>query len=131
MSPHSRKTVLFVTVAEAGQSNSILALALELLTHPNIDVHVASFPGLRKRAEQLSTSARVVEKKHPSSDFTFHEINGIGLREALEAKGLTEESFPHPPMARTHDEGINKLIALLTSWNGEGATHFTCTIWKG
>jgi hypothetical protein len=83
MSSHGRKTVLFMTVAEAGQSNSILALALELLTHPNVDVHVASFPVLRKRAEELSSSARVVERKHPGSTFTFQEIDGMAIKRPL------------------------------------------------
>ncbi|KAF9783703.1 hypothetical protein BJ322DRAFT_1196570 [Thelephora terrestris] len=62
MSSHNRKTVLFLTVSEAGQSNSILALALELLTHPNIDSHIASFPILRKRVEQLSSTAKVADR---------------------------------------------------------------------
>ncbi|KAF9644590.1 hypothetical protein BDM02DRAFT_3121631, partial [Thelephora ganbajun] len=88
MSSHDRKAVLFMTVAEAGQSNSIFAPALELLTYPNVDVHVASFPVLRKRAEELSYAARVVERKHPDSSFTFHEIGGMSLREAFESKGL-------------------------------------------
>ncbi|KAF9779593.1 hypothetical protein BJ322DRAFT_1167873 [Thelephora terrestris] len=62
MSSHNRKTVLFLTVSEAGQSNSILALALELLTHPNIDSHIASFPILQKRVEQLSSTAKVADR---------------------------------------------------------------------
>ena len=126
MFQHNRKTVLFMTFAEAGQSNSIFALAFELLTHPNVDVHVASFPVLRKRAEELSNSARVVERKHPSSVFTFQEIGGMSPREAGESKGLSEATIPHPPLARTHDEGLNTLITLATGWNGKGTT---CCFW--
>jgi len=123
MSSRNPKTVLFMTVSETGQSNSIFALSLELLTHPNVDVHVASFPILRKRAEELSSSAKVVQRKHPDSSFTFHDIDGMSLGEAVESKGLTGASFPHPPIARSHDEGINKLIIMLTGWNGKGTTH--------
>jgi len=126
MSSHDRKTILFITLPEIGQSNSIFALALELTTHPNIDVHVASFPVLRNRAEELSSSTKVTEKAHPDSSFTFHDISGISFEDAIEAKGLSGASFPHPPLAKSHDEGIAKLIIMLTCWNGEGATihHF-------
>ena len=122
MSLHNRKTVLLITVAEAGESNTILALALELLTHPNVDVHVASFPVLRKRAEELSSSARVVKTKHPDSSFTFQEIGGWSFGEAVRSKGLNITTFPHPPLARTHDKGLSNLIAMISSWNGKGET---------
>jgi hypothetical protein len=100
--------VLLVTVAEAGQSDSILALALELLTRPNVDVHVASFPVLRKRAEE---PARVVGRKHPGSTFAFQEIGGMSVREAANSKGLTKATLPHPPLARIHDAGLNTLFS--------------------
>ena len=128
MSLHNRKTVLFMTAAEAGQSNSIFALALELLTHPNVDVHVASFPALRKRTEEMSSSAKVMERKHPGSTFTFQEVGGMSLREAVESKGLKEASLPHPPLARSHGEGLNTLLILVAGWNGKGTTrHFRFT----
>ena len=111
-----------MTLAEAGQSNSIFALALELLTHPNVDVHVASFPVLRKRAGELSSSARVVERKHPNSTFTFQEIGGMSLREAVGLKGLGEATLSHPPLARTHGEGLNIIITLVAGWTGKGMT---------
>jgi hypothetical protein len=120
MSSHKRKTVLFNDVLRKRPSNTIFALSLELLAHSNIDVHVASFPGLRQRAEGLLSSAKVGDKKHPDSSFTFHDIGGIGFAEANGAKGLSGASTPHPPLARSHNEGINKLIILLTIWNGQG-----------
>ena len=112
-----------MTNSVSGQCNTIFALALELITHPNIDVHVASFPVLQKRAEELSSSARATEKAHPKSSFTFHEIGGMSFEEALASKGLSGASFPHPPLARSHDEGIAMLIAMLTNWDGKGTTH--------
>ena len=126
MSLHNRKTVLFITIAEAGQSNSILALALELLTHPNINVHVASFPDLRKRTEELLGCERVVKTKHPDSNFTFREIDGWSFQEAGQSRGLDITTFPHPPLARAHDEGLSKTIATISCWNGRGTTrpHF-------
>ena len=123
MPSHERRTILFITLPEIGQSNSIFALALELTTHPNIDVHVASFPALRDRAEELSSSTKVTEKAHPDSTFTFHDISGISFEDAIEAKGLSGASFPHPPLAKSHDEGIAKLVIMLTCWNGKGTTH--------
>lgn len=126
MSPHGRKTVLFLTISEAGHSNTILALALELLTYPNIDVHVASFPVLRKRAEQLSNSAKVVQGKHSSSTFTFHDIGGMSLGEAVWSRGANASTIPHPPMAKSHERGMNNLMLLLASWNGKGMIHHFC-----
>lgn len=120
MSSGDKKTVLFLTVSEAGQSNSILALGLELLTHPNVNVHVASFPILRKRAEQLSSSAKVVGNKHPGSSFTFHDIDGMSLGEAIWARGVTGESIPHPPLAKSQDRGMKNLIHMVGSWTGKG-----------
>ena len=120
MPSYKRKTVLFMTISSAGHSNSIFALSLELLTYPNIDVHFASFPPLRKRAQELSSSVNVLREKHSSSNFMFHEIDGMNETEAIESKGLRVASIPHPPLARSHDEGINKLLILLSPWNGKG-----------
>lgn len=128
MSSLERKPVLFITLPETGQSNSIFALALELVTHPNVDVHVASFPVLRKRAEELSSSAGIVEKTHPNSSFTFHDLDGMDFEEAIELKGLSAASFPHPPLARSHGEGIGKLMIMLTCWNGRGTTPHSCDL---
>ena len=122
MSSHGRKTILFITPSETGQCNSIFALALELITHPHTDVHVASFSVLRRRAEELSSSARAAEKAHPNSTFTFHEIRGMSFEEAFASKGLSGASFPHPPLARSHDEGITRLLTMLTSWDGKGTS---------
>lgn len=107
-----------MTASETGQSNSILALSLELLAHPKINVHVASFPVLRKRVQELLSSARVVREKH--SNFTFHKVDGMSLEEAIELKGLSGASFPHQPLARGHNEGVNKLMIMLSAWNGKG-----------
>ena len=130
MSLHNRKTVLFITTADAGQSNSILALALQLLTHPNIDVHVASFPVLRKRAEELLGYESVVKTKHPDSSFTFQEIDGLSVNEAGQSRGLDITTFPHPPLARARDDGLNKMMAMISSWNGRGTTrrHFRLSL---
>jgi hypothetical protein len=52
----------------------------------------------------------------------------MSLEEAVKSKGLSAASLPHPPLARSHDEGINKLIILLSAWNGKGTLpwlHFT------
>ena len=128
MPSRERKPVLFVTNPEFGQCNTILALALELITHPNTDVHVASFPVLRKRAEELSSSVRATEKAHPNSSFTFHEIGGMSFEEAFASKGLSVASFSHPPLARSYDKGITMLLALLTNRNGKGTTRYLCFI---
>ena len=122
MSSQERKTVLFITDSEIGQCNSIFALALELITHPNTDIHLASFPVLRKRAEELSSSARAAEKAHPNSTFTFHEIDGMSYEEVFASIRLSRAPFPHPPLAKGHDEAITKLLTLMKSWDGKGTS---------
>lgn len=119
MSLHNRKTALFMTVAEASQSNFIFTLAPEF---SNVDGHVVSFPGSRRCTEELPSSARVVERKHHGFISMFQEISGMKPQEAAESKGLAEATWPHPPLARIH-EGLNTTITLAASWNGKGTTH--------
>ena len=47
----SNTRVLSLANSEHGQTNIILALAHELLLRGDIDVHVGSFPALKKRVD--------------------------------------------------------------------------------
>lgn len=83
------RKILFVTKAECGQSNTILALALEASTRHRLQVHIASFPVLKRRVERLS------------SKLNFHPLDGQGTFETPEAHGLSEQDLPHPPVTQS------------------------------
>ena len=97
------KKILFLTNAESGQSNTILALALEASTRPNLEVHLASFPVLKRRVERLS------------SKIVFHDLDGHGSFENFAAHGLPEEDFPHPPVTKS----FMAYDRLQHNWDGE------------
>jgi hypothetical protein len=102
------KKILFITNAESGQANTILALALEASTRPRIEVHIASFPVLKSRIERVS------------SKFHFHPLDGKHMLEALAAQGLTERDLPHPPTSKSL-AGYDNLGLAIVGWDGECA----------
>ena len=46
------RKIPFVTNSESGQANTIMAMALEATTRPHVEVHIASFPVLKRRVER-------------------------------------------------------------------------------
>ena len=106
------KKLLFVTNAESGQSNTILAMALEASTRQNVQVHVASFPVLKPRVERLS------------SKLIFHPLDGQGSFETFAAKGVPEEKFPHPPA--TKDFAAYDQLQLVFDGEGEFSPFLMC-----
>ena len=116
--PLSRK-VLFFTHAESGQANTILALALELLTRPHVQVHVASFPILSRRVHALNQAIE------------FHTLDGTDMLGTLPAQGLAEESISHPPVSKSWDLHDRLLIPALAVWSGEGSSHHASFIISG
>ena len=61
---HTRK-ILSLPNAESGQANTTLALVLEALTRSHVQVHVASFPILKRRVER------------PGPIPNFHTLDGV------------------------------------------------------
>ena len=107
---HASKTLLFVTNAESGQANTILALALEALTRPHVEVHIASFPVLKQRVEKLSPK------------LNFHALDGKGMLETMasNAQGWTEANLSHPPTRKSFAAYGPFLGLVLAVWDGEG-----------
>ena len=85
--PHTKK-LLFLTSPESGQSNTILATALEALTRPHVEVHVASFPSLRRRVERLDPR------------LNFHALDGKPAAEIASARGFSVVDAIHPPLRK-------------------------------
>lgn len=105
---HTRK-ILFVTNAESGQANTILAMALEALTRADVEVHIASFPVLRKRVEGLSPNLK------------FHALDGKDMLQAMASHphGLVEANLSHPPTHKSFAPYGRTLGLVLTVWDGE------------
>ena len=101
------RKILFMTNSESGQANTILAMALEATIRPHIEVHVASFPELKRRVERLSPK------------INFHPLDGKGLLETLAARGLRGEIHPHPPATKSYEPYGQMLALLVAGWDGE------------
>ena len=103
------RKILFVTNAESGQVNTILATALEALTRPQVEVHVASFPILKQRIEGLSQKLK------------FHALDGKDMLEALTSmpQGLLDDNLSHPPTRKDFAPYCRSLGLMLSGWDGE------------
>ena len=111
------RKILFVTNSESGQANTILAMALEATIRPHVEVHLASFPALKRRVERLSPKVN------------FHPLDGKGLLETIAARGLAEEMHPHPPTTKSYEPYGRMLALLVTGWDGECAFYFLLQMW--
>lgn len=111
--PAAASKVLFVTNSESGQANSILALALELLTRPSVEVHVGSFPPLKARVEKLD------------SKLNFHILDGLTVMESIATKGAGMDTAMHPPGYKCPEVYRSAFVAVLTFWEDSGSDRFT------
>ena len=106
------RKVLFVTNSEIGQANTILAMALEATTRPHLEVHIASFPVLKRRIEKLSPK------------INFHPLDGKAMIEMASVHNLSEETFSHPPTTKSWEPYGLTFSVILTGWDGECASCF-------
>ena len=105
---HTRK-ILFLTNAESGQANTILAMALEAVTRPHVQVHIASFPALKRRVERLSPK------------LNFHALDGEDMTELMTARGITDVNIAHLPTRMSFAAYGRNLALIVTVWDGERA----------
>jgi hypothetical protein len=76
-------TVLYIVSEHPGHSNVHAATAQSLLqTHPDIQIHFASFPKISKTLERVSQFAKQHEPR--TKDIIFHQLNGTSFHEAME-----------------------------------------------
>ncbi|KAL0952107.1 hypothetical protein HGRIS_008738 [Hohenbuehelia grisea] len=84
--------LLLFTLSEYGQANTVLALAEELATRPEVQaIHICSFPALCERVNTLPGSIQL------------HPLDGPTCMEAAAARGFTAESLPHQPTLKSTD----------------------------
>ena len=112
------KKILFVANAESGQANTILALALEASTRPNVEVHIAPFPVLKRCVDRLSPK------------LSFHPLDGKEMTETYTSQGLSEQDAPHLPTTKSF-AGYGKVMMIaMMGWEGERAlSSFLRCVW--
>ena len=108
---HTKK-ILFVTNAESGQANTILAMALEASTRPQLEAHIASFPILERRVTRLSPNV------------VFHPLDGVDLKEAITAQGMVGGTVPHRPRSGAFKAYGRNMAFFLTGWEGDGTSNY-------
>ena len=115
------KTILFLANSEHGQTNIILALTHELILHPDIDIHIASFPALERRVHKLLHDNAPRYNAHNvasvSSRVHFHPIRGPSNTEVFLRTG--KRGAFHPPGATGAVLGFKSLIEDIWGWNEE------------
>ena len=121
MAQDARTAILFVTNSESGQANTILALIAELLSRPDVEVHVASFTALEKRVTALRDH---ILSQPSSSSLTFHTIDGVDMNTALRQRGIRDEDLIHSPTTESY-KAYDTASAIVTAWSGEGMAHFS------
>jgi hypothetical protein len=117
----NERSILFFTLAEAGQINVQLATAQALLEkHPDLVVHFASFPPMRQKVSHVSSFAL---KKTPSAqELVFHELPGpdrlASMIRKMNGTGPLD-CLAHPPGARGAGLLGQQLELALWPWSGE------------
>ena len=112
--PGRNNTVLFMSNAEHGLANVLLATSQALITsHPDLEVNFATFPSL---AGDISTIAKSSSKPNP---INFYEFKGQTYGDALGAQGhAIQESINAPGLS-----GLSMLCSnmqkFLMPWGAE------------
>ena len=123
--PSPKKRVLFFTNSEHGQSQVHLAISYELLSHPDIEVHLASFPALAPRISGLASLIAATDDGSPSTgkvekQIPFHSINYPAMTEAYNgaAKNVVK-AMMHAPGFFNALTAYDKMPSVITSWTPE------------
>lgn len=115
------ETVLFFINVEYGLSNVHLATAGALLEkHPNIEVHIASFPRTAPKVAKVSSLAR--RRSTSARVISFHELPGPEYLKAFSDRrgghGKSLRYLMHPPGINGLDEVIHHIQAAISPWEG-------------
>ncbi|KAF7550147.1 hypothetical protein G7Z17_g5916 [Cylindrodendrum hubeiense] len=109
-------TILFVTSELYGLANVHLATAYALLeSHPDAEVHYASFPKFASRVKRTSSQAQRFNPE--ASEVIFHALNGRSYAEASPlAQSNGSEKMVHSPGLKSA-EGFCRILKLgLSPW---------------
>lgn len=117
------ETVLFFINAEYGLSNVHLATAGALIEkHPDIDVHIASFPHTASKVRKVNSMVR--RKVKGARNIHFHELPGPEYAEALSDRldGLGKRSIRHvmhTPGIKGVDHVVRAVNPAMSPWRGK------------
>jgi len=110
---HTKK-LLFLTNSESGQANTVLAMALEAVNRPHVEVHVASFQALKGRVEKLDPR------------LNFHPLDGKSMSEMALIRELFVEPMPHLPTRKSFAAYCGDLGLAMVPWDGDSGFRSLC-----
>jgi hypothetical protein len=111
------QTVLFMSNAEHGLANVLLATSHALLIHHSaIELHYASFSPFRKHVSTISETGLL--QSSASSPITFHELKGPTYWQELNSQGLSVREMMHAPGFSSSAVLGEILPKFLAPWNG-------------
>ncbi len=108
-----RRNILLLTNSEYGQANVMLAVVYELLLQGEFNIHVASFPNLERRVNDLHATLNL----KAISNLTFHALPGPTLTDAIALRG-DEFGSPRRPGVRGAIESYGEIQNVVAPWNG-------------
>lgn len=121
------KRVLFLTNSECGQAQTQLSIAYELLSHPDIEVHVASFEELGPRIPRPEPAFPFLARQTAASigqqdkQIHFHLIDHPSLAKVLLFKNATAIPYmSHPPGFWGALSPYPKSVIFLLGWENRG-----------
>lgn len=122
MATAQKKPVLFLTNSEYGQAQVALAIAHQLLQHPQIQVHIASFPELEPRVQQLQGAIPNDESDATAgetAELAFHTLPAPSMRIAYGTTGGHARFMSHPYGIRHAANSYKYLTEVLSPWSWE------------
>jgi hypothetical protein len=118
-----RRKLLFLTNREHGAANVHLAVSYEILTqYPDVEVHFASFPGLQRHVQAISSQAsKLFPVPAGASPIIFHGLPGSSITETVAARFKTtfHEAMTHPPGIAGAIQSYKRVGTFAASWPGE------------
>lgn len=119
------KTVLFLANKEHGLSNVHLSTTYALLEgFPDLEVHYATFPGVRSKVDKISKFARA--QTPAARDVIYHDLKGASLAEACEMEkelrypGMDfQDTMMGPPGAAGIANLAKDIQWWISPWNAE------------
>ena len=116
MGSSQRKSILFLTNSEHGQANIHFATAFEFLERDDIDVHIASYPSVGTRVEELNKRIQSHRQKTSfgqavsQTKATFHALGGVCMVDNLREKNLI---WPHKTGIRNVTRGFKEMAKIV------------------
>lgn len=112
------KRVLFFTHSEHGQAQVHLSVAYELLSRPDIEVHLASFEKLRSRTAELS-ELHQRQNGGSKNKINFHLIDYPSMANLISVSNPKDFSPLHPCGYAGALQSYRQMAPILLCWTPE------------